>query len=102
MPASETEPIELDDSYDPEDGVFDGSVLRRVRLSRGIELEEIAAQTKIHEPFLSCIEANQYRDLPADVYVRGFLKQYAHCLRLDPEKVADSYLRKMLEERGPE
>ena len=95
--AAVPESFELDDSYDPEDGVFEGSVLRRIRLSRGVELDDVSAQTKICEGFLTSLETNCYRDLPAEVYVRGYLKQYASFLRLDPERVVDSYLMRMRE-----
>ncbi|NRA03444.1 MAG: helix-turn-helix domain-containing protein [Myxococcales bacterium] len=101
-PASKPESLELDDGYDPEDGVFEGSVLRRIRLSLGLELDEISAQTKIDGGFLISLETNCYRDLPAEVYVRGYLKQYARCLRLDPERVVDSYLTRMREDRSAE
>ena len=97
--AATSESLELDDSYAPEDGIFEGAVLRRIRLSRGIELDEISATTKIREGFLNSLETNCYRELPSEVYVRGYLKQYARLLRLDPERVADSYVTRMREDR---
>jgi cytoskeletal protein RodZ len=68
-------------------------------MSRGIELEEIAAVTKINERYLRSIEENRYGDLPASVYVRGFLKQYARTLHLDVRRVADTYMARY-DERG--
>ncbi len=88
----EESPLELDESVEPQGGVYDGPALRRVRLSRGIELEEISAITKVNESHLRSIEANRYAELPAAVYLRGFLREYARCLNLDPRRVADSYL----------
>ena len=88
---------ELDGALAPENGVFDGSVLRRIRLSLGIELEEIAATTKINEHHLRAIEGNAYEQLPPPVYLRGFLKQIARCLGLDAGSVADSYTGRMRE-----
>lgn len=76
----------------PDDGVYDGSVLHRARISRGIELEEIAAITKISESYLTCIEADRYQDLPSPVYVRGFVRELAKCLRLNPKLVVESYM----------
>jgi flagellar biosynthesis protein FlhG len=87
--------IELEQSVEPEDGIFDGSVLKRIRLSRGVELDEISAVTKINERYLRCIEENRYDDLPAPVYVRGFLREYAKCLRLDPKRVTESYMERL-------
>ena len=88
---------ELDGSLAPENGVFDGTVLRRIRVSLGIELEEISATTKINDHHLRAIEGNHYDQLPPPVYLRGFLKQLAKCLSLDPNHVADSYTGRMRE-----
>lgn len=84
----------LDDDLTPEDGVYDGTALRRIRLSRGVELEEICGVTKVNELYLQFIEENRYHDLPAPVYLRGFLREYAKCLRLDPMQVANSYMER--------
>lgn len=87
--------IELEAGFAPDDGVYDGDALRRIRVSLGIELDEISTITKISEQHLRSIEANDYDVLPAPVYLRGFLKQIAKCLSLDPAGVADSYTERM-------
>jgi len=94
---SRDDAAELDGGLAPENGVFDGDVLRRIRLSLGIELEEIVATTKINEHHLRSIEANRYEVLPPPVYLRGFLRQIAKCLSLDPAAVSDSYTARMRE-----
>ena len=93
--------IELDLApVEPDDGGYDGPVLRRIRMSRGIELEEISVLTKVNEFYLQCIETNRYRELPATVYVKGFLREFAKCLRLDPRRVAESYTERSRERGG--
>jgi flagellar biosynthesis protein FlhG len=92
--------IELEQSIEPEDGVYDGPVLRRIRLSRGVELEDISVTTKINETYLRFIEENRYQDLPAPVYVRGFLREYAKCLHLDPNRVTQSYMDRLSSRPG--
>ena len=89
--------LDVENGLGPENGVFDGEVLLRIRVSLGIELEEISAITKINDQQLRSIEANHYEALPAPVYLRGFLKQLARCLSLDPARVADSYSNRMRE-----
>ncbi len=89
--------LDVENGLGPENGVFDGEVLRRIRVSLGIELEEISVITKINDQQLRSIEANHYDALPAPVYLRGFLKQIARCLSLDPARVADSYSNRMRE-----
>ncbi len=88
---------DIDGGLVPDNGIFDGDVLRRIRVSLGIELEEIAATTKINEHHLRSIESNHYDQLPPPVYLRGFLKQIAKCLSLDAGHVADSYTARMRE-----
>lgn len=89
--------LDVENGIAPENGVFDGEVLRRIRVSLGIELEEISSITKINGQHLRSIEGNHYEVLPAPVYLRGFLKQIAKCLSLDPARVADSYTDRMRE-----
>jgi flagellar biosynthesis protein FlhG len=72
-----------------------GAVLRGVREKRGISLEKIAEKSKIGLRYLQYIEADRHKDLPARVYLRGFLQEYARALGLEPGKVADSYLAHM-------
>ncbi len=87
--------IELEEPVLPEDGVYDGEVLRRIRMSRGIEIEEVSNITKIGPDYLANIEANRYEMLPPTVYLRGFLREIARCLKLDARLVVDSYMKQL-------
>jgi flagellar biosynthesis protein FlhG len=69
-----------------------GAVLRKVRESRGIELGDIAQRTKISERYLRALEDERFTEMPAVVYVRGYVMEYARALRLDAPRVAESYL----------
>jgi len=81
--------------------VFTGALLRAVRLSKGVRLEEISQKTKIGVTFLQAIEGEQVRHLPAQVYVRGFVTEVAKFLGLDPEHVSRTYVRR-LEKNHPD
>jgi flagellar biosynthesis protein FlhG len=74
---------------------FTGALLRKVRESQGVELTEISARTKIARAHLLAIEEEAFAQLPAIVYVRGFLLEVAKFLRLDPPQVQKTYLRRM-------
>lgn len=76
---------------------FTGRLLRKVRESQGIELEDIAKHTKISTAHLRAIEAENFADLPAFVYTRGFVQQLAKHLKLDPTQVTKTYLRRYRE-----
>jgi curved DNA-binding protein CbpA len=72
-----------------------GPDLRRVREERGVALKQIAFASKIGVRFLEYIEADRHADLPAVVYLRGFLQEYARAIGLDPQRTAGSYLSRL-------
>lgn len=85
------------------DTEFTGGLLRAVRESQGVDLRTISHRTKIGTAYLTSIEGDEFGNLPAPVYVRGFVTELAKCLKLDAEQVARSYLRRYrryMEERG--
>jgi flagellar biosynthesis protein FlhG len=69
-----------------------GPDLRRVREARGVALKDIARASRIGVRFLEYIEADRHADLPAAVYLRGFVQEYARAVGLDPQRTAASYL----------
>lgn len=71
---------------------FSGALLRQIREAVGVELREIAERSKIGMAYLQALEAEVFGKLPAPVYVRGFLAEYARALGLDPERVKQTYL----------
>ena len=89
------EVTEFDAFEEDAEGSFDGAWLRRSRLRSGLELEQIAAVTKINPSYLRFIEEEKFQDLPAPVYVRGFVGAYARCIGLDPERVVSSYMQRL-------
>jgi len=82
------------DPFEADDGEFDGPRLRRSRLHRGLDLEDISRVTKISPTYLQFIEEGRFAELPAPVYVRGFVVAYADCVGLDSKRVATSYMKK--------
>ncbi|MEZ4332047.1 MAG: helix-turn-helix domain-containing protein [Myxococcota bacterium] len=76
-------------------GEFDGSRLRRTRLFRGYEIDQIADVTKVSGTHLRNIEEENFADLPAEVYVRGFVTAYAKTIGLDPQIVVPSYMARL-------
>jgi flagellar biosynthesis protein FlhG len=96
-PALEAERALLRDELAHEIGPntpFTGNLLRKVRESLGVDLEEIARYTKISHVQLQAIEDENFEELPAFVYLRGFIQEIAKFLKLDPTQVARTYLRR--------
>jgi flagellar biosynthesis protein FlhG len=71
---------------------YSGPLLRQIREAVGVELREIAERSKIGMAYLNALEAEVFAKLPAAVYVRGFLVEYARALGLDAERVKQTYL----------
>ncbi len=84
----------------PRAGRYDGRALRQMRINLDIELEEIASRTKISERYLRLIEADSYPELPAPVYLKGFLRELAKALRLEPGIVVAGYMKRYEESVG--
>jgi cytoskeletal protein RodZ len=74
-----------------------GDTLRDAREIRGLSLAEVERDTKIRAKYIAAFEDNKLGDLPGPVYARGFLRNYAAYLGLDPEYVIDLFE----EERQP-
>lgn len=90
---------EYDALEDDGGGEYDGVRLRRTRLFRGYELDDISEVTKVSGAHLRNIEEENFFDLPADVYVRGFVTAYAKTIGLDPQVVVPSYMARVQESR---
>lgn len=93
VPAVERPPMPRLD----EDVEMTGAVLQQVREAQGLDLREISERTKIGMAYLSAIETERFDKLPAAVYVRGFLVEYAKMIGVDADRVVDSYLRRLRE-----
>lgn len=74
---------------------FTGDLLRRVREAQGVDLVEIALKTKISSLHLRAIEAEDVAELPAMVYVQGFVTEFAKYLKLDVAQVTRTYMRRV-------
>lgn len=72
-----------------------GADLKRFRLSRGVRLEDIASTSKIGARFLEYIEADRHSHLPAHIYLRNFLYEYARAVGLEPRRTAESYMSRL-------
>ncbi|HLA75978.1 MAG TPA: helix-turn-helix domain-containing protein [Vicinamibacteria bacterium] len=72
-----------------------GAALKAHRVAQGVSLRDIANQSKIGVRFLEYLEADRFHDLPAPVYIRGFLREYARACGLDAQHIVDSYLSRL-------
>ncbi|MCL4267078.1 MAG: DUF4115 domain-containing protein [Anaerolineae bacterium] len=68
-----------------------GHILREARETKGLTLQEVQAETRITVRYLDALENGDYDRLPTPVHVRGFLRNYARFLGLDPQPLLDRY-----------
>ena len=91
---------ERGDPGDPGPGLPDRLAAARER--KGVDLIRAERDTKIRVRYLSALESGDYRDLPGAVYTKGFLRNYAIYLGLDPEDVLRQWRRERGEATAPE
>lgn len=71
--------------------VISGSDLKKLRHAFEIDLAEIFGLTRISKSTLIMIENDQFDELPADIFLRAFLKSYAEILQIDAQRVIEGY-----------
>lgn len=67
-------------------GVF-GDTLRQARAHKGVTLREAEASTRINRHWLLALEEEHFDQLPAPIYQRGIVRNYATFLNLDQVKL---------------
>jgi Helix-turn-helix domain len=80
-----------------------GNSLREARLRQHLDFPEIEQATKIRGKYLRALEDEQFDVLPAQTYVKGFLRSYAEYLGLDGQLYVDEYNSRFVvgEEEAP-
>ena len=80
-----------------------GNSLREARVRRGIDFAQVEVATKIRGKYLRALEDEQFDVLPAETYVKGFLRTYAEYLGLDGQLYVDEFNSRFVtgDEREP-
>jgi cytoskeleton protein RodZ len=79
-----------------------GSCLRRARETRQLSLGDVAGSTKIPRSTLQQIEDGKLDELPADVFVRGFIRSYARAVGADETEPLHGFERAIHARRAAE
>ncbi|MHB1098697.1 MAG: RodZ domain-containing protein [Burkholderiales bacterium] len=75
------------------DEMSPGPVLRAEREKRGLKVEEVASQMRLSRHQVEALERGDYDALPGTIFVRGFIRNYAKLLQIDPESLLDTLAR---------
>jgi len=68
-----------------------GERLLAAREQKGVDLYRAERDTKIRAKYLAALEHGDFSELPGSVYTKGFLRNYALYLGLDPDAVLEQY-----------
>jgi transcriptional regulator with XRE-family HTH domain len=70
-----------------------GPNLRRIRLQRGISLQQLVEATKVAEGLWVAFERNDVSRWPAGIFARAYVRQYALAIGVDPDATVDEFCR---------
>jgi DnaJ-class molecular chaperone len=88
-----------EDSFDliDIDSAVSGKDIQALRIAREISIEDIHKKTNIPKKTLEDIEEERFEELPALVYLKGFLKAYARILNVNESQMMNGYVKRFLE-----
>ncbi len=66
-----------------------GAYLRELRARRGVSLDEVARTSRVAQRYLASLEADQFDDLPAPVFTRGFVRAYCQAVGEPPDNALE-------------
>lgn len=61
-----------------------GHLLRNARLAKKLSMEDVARQLRLSVQQIDAIEKEDYEKLPGRTFLRGFIRNYANLVQLDP------------------
>lgn len=70
-----------------------GTLLIEKRKEKGLEIRDVSLALKIRSEYLLALEEGRYNVFRSEVYLTGFLKNYAKFLGIDSEKILAMYRR---------
>ncbi|MXW51690.1 MAG: helix-turn-helix domain-containing protein [Gammaproteobacteria bacterium] len=73
-----------------EAGEGPGAALQAAREAQQLSVPQVADQLKLSSAVVTALEANDWDRLPAQVFVRGYVRAYARLMGLDDEELLDS------------
>lgn len=74
---------------------FGGPFLKKIRTYKQVSLDQMCDATKISRHYLVAVEEEDVKNLPAPVFVRGYVVHIARLLGLDENKAASSYMKNL-------
>ena len=70
-----------------------GEILKQRREALGLDLREISNTLRIKYAYLKALEDGDMKNLPPEVYVKGYIHEYARVLNINPDPVISAYMQ---------
>jgi transcriptional regulator with XRE-family HTH domain len=70
-----------------------GPNLRRIRVQKGVSLDQLVASTKVNAALWAGLERNDFSRWPTGIYARAFIREYALAIGVDQESTVDAFCR---------
>jgi cytoskeletal protein RodZ len=80
-----------DEEMEPQEEPGIGAILKAEREKSGLTHDQVAQITKLRRHYVEALENEQWDNLPAPVFVKGFIRSYAQALGLDETIIFDLY-----------
>jgi flagellar biosynthesis protein FlhG len=90
-------PKQIEEALGGDEICRSGESLAKIRRYLLLDIDEVAVEIKVSKHNLEAIEEEDVNNLPAPVYLKGFLRVYAKLLGLDAKQVTDEYLARIAE-----
>jgi cytoskeletal protein RodZ len=91
MVKGEPQPEQQNDEIEPQKEPGIGAILKAEREKNGLSHEQVAQITKLRRHYVEALENEEWDNLPAPVFVKGFIRSYAQALGLDESKIFELY-----------
>lgn len=67
-----------------------GRILREAREAKGLSVREVADSLHLRPSIVTAIEEGDYRQIPGELFLRGYVKSYARHMELDEDSLLSS------------
>lgn len=71
-----------------------GIQLRQARKAVGLAIDDVSSLLHISTEYVHAIEHDQYEELPAPIYVKGYIRNYAKLVQIDGDQLIRIYEEK--------
>jgi len=87
---NEIEIVDEKDSIQVNNGP--GDQLQAARILQGLSIEDVASRMHLSLAILQAIEANNFSDITAPIFVKGYLRAYARLVSLNEDEMIQCYV----------